>query len=86
MVADPLRGKTAGNEVTITVPNEELMRGPASARIKVIDYDGSLNVYHRRHEDPRMLPRTHGWALCMRGLAETGIATTAGVAHRTVRG
>ena len=43
---DPLRGKTAGNEVTITIPNENLKRGPASERIKVIDYDGTLNVYY----------------------------------------
>ena len=61
---DPLRGKTAGNEVTITIPNERLMRGPASERIKVIDYDGTLTVYYAPVDvDDSGLDAWHHWTL-----------------------
>jgi hypothetical protein len=43
---DPLQRTRAGNEVTIEIPNERLRLGPTGDRIKVIDYDGTLNVYY----------------------------------------
>jgi hypothetical protein len=43
---DPLHGKTAGNEVTIEIPNEQLRLGPIGDRIMVVDYDGTLNVFY----------------------------------------
>jgi hypothetical protein len=43
---DPLYRGLAGNRITIDIPNETISSGPVSDRIKVIDYDGSLNVYY----------------------------------------
>jgi hypothetical protein len=44
---DPLYRGLAGNRITIDIPNEMITSGPTSDRLKVIDYDGSLNVYYK---------------------------------------
>jgi len=43
---DPLSGQTAGNRAVVDVPNEPLAPGPIGERIKVIDYDGTLNCFY----------------------------------------
>src|SRR5687767_1641561 len=44
--SDPMLGSTAGNRVTIDVPNEPLGPGPRGARLRVIDYDGAHGRYY----------------------------------------
>jgi len=43
---DPMAGRTAGNRVTIDIPNEYLSPGPMGERIAVIDYDGVHKCFY----------------------------------------
>lgn len=43
---DPSRGKRPDNHLAITVPWEDLKRGPEGKKIAVIDYDGSNDCYY----------------------------------------
>jgi hypothetical protein len=43
---DPMAGKTAGNRMSIDLPNEDLLPGPVSKRLEVIDYDGARNCFY----------------------------------------
>lgn len=65
---DPMRDRTPGNRVTITVPNEEarpgpegelvrLQPGPRGRLFEVIDYDGALKHYYEPVDldDPNLL-------------------------------
>ena len=54
---DPMLGRTAGNRVTLTVPNEALLPGPLGARVRVIDFDGAQRVIYEpvNLDDPALL-------------------------------
>src|SRR5262245_8775091 len=44
---DPMEGRTAGNRITIDVPNEvPLGPGPQGARLEVVDYDGGHDRFY----------------------------------------
>lgn len=43
---DPLFGKTAGNVAVVTIPTEQLGKGPVGERFKVIDYDGTYKRFY----------------------------------------
>lgn len=44
--SDPMAGHTAGNRITIDVPNEDLSVGPVGERLEVIDYDGAQRCFY----------------------------------------
>ncbi|MCM3876578.1 MAG: hypothetical protein NEA02_09170 [Thermoanaerobaculia bacterium] len=54
---DPMRGRTAGNRLTLGVPFERLVPGPLGQRVQVIDFDGSARVFYEPVdlEDPAVL-------------------------------
>jgi hypothetical protein len=56
---DPSAGRMLGNEMTVRVPYEPLMRGPVGERFAVIDYDGAAKTYYTPVdlEDPKILLR-----------------------------
>jgi hypothetical protein len=43
---DPMAGRTVGNRMSIDVPNEELLPGPVSKRLEVIDYDSAHKCFY----------------------------------------
>jgi hypothetical protein len=43
---DPMLGRTAGNKITIDIPNEKLSPGPQGERLEVIDYDGPNKCFY----------------------------------------
>jgi hypothetical protein len=43
---DPMLGRTAGNKITIDIPNEKLLPGPQGERLEVIDYDGPNKCFY----------------------------------------
>lgn len=54
---DPLVGSEPSQRITLDIPNEKLVPGPAGSRIQVIDYDGVNKIYYPpvNLDDPAIL-------------------------------
>ena len=44
--SDPMAGYTAGNRITISVPNDYVGPGPCGERLEVIDFDGAHRCFY----------------------------------------